>query len=542
MPNDSALRSFLAELSPEDITTLVGRLSRLMPQGAAVYSPELNAGEAELVAKRRAERDAARARELEIMEQMLPQMAARRRAAVPEAQADVFVPTRPRVMRESPFMFTQPQSSRAYAGGGPVLPDQTMPDVSDSGQMFMDPMPFAGGGKVEALKLLKGDLFLCGSYKKGDTITQPLYTTPSREMAETYVDEYRNPGSSLKQLRPNVKNPAPERLVNAASRRYVPENERMGYTPASAFDQNLHDPRAIARMIAELRRRGYDSAVATDIGMSGPGAVEAPALIAFPGAKAYAKGGKVGTKTLDEMQAELMSKQGLTRRSLFGLPTQSQQYPLSKVEQEVQRIEQQARKKGEAPAVSTTRVDVDPGTGSKRSVMESLVETPMSRRTVLKTAGSQAMQSMLPVGDIAKALDVPVPTGALSQATQAAPVIPVVTEAMIPGLVAEGLQMGLSFPRVMKMVQGELGTGLKNLGEADIERMYYNLFDPYSATNIPGTTRAGDAWRAMTGVEGAFGFPFTQLRQSMRSVRKADPELYETLKKLSRDIAEYGPE
>jgi hypothetical protein len=208
----------------------------------------------------------------------------------------------------------------------------------------------------------------------------------------------------------------------------------------------------------------------------------------------------------------------------------------------VQRIEQQARKKGEAPAVSTARVDVDPGTGSKRSVMESLVETPMSRRTMLKTAGSQAMQSMLPVGDIAKALDVPVPTGALSQATQAAPVIPVVTEAMIPGLVAEGLQMGLSFPRVMKMVQGELGTGLKNLGEADIERMYYNLFDPYSATNIPGTTRAGDAWRAMTGVEGAFGFPFTQLRQSMRSVRKADPELYETLKKLSRDIAEYGPE
>jgi hypothetical protein len=542
MPNDSALRSFLAELSPEDITTLVGRLSRLMPQGAAVYSPELNAGEAELVAKRRAERDAARARELEIMEQMLPQMAARRRAAVPEAQADVFVPTRPRVMRESPFMFTQPQSSRAYAGGGPVLGDQTMPDVSDSGQMFMDPMPFAGGGKVEALKLLKGDLFHGGSYKKGDTITQPLYTTPSREMAETYVDEYRNPGSTLKQLRPNVKNPAPERLVNAASRRYVPENERMGYTPASAFDQNLHDPRAIAKMIAELRRRGYDSAVATDIGMSGPGAVEAPALIAFPGAKAYAKGGKVGTKTLDEMQAELMSKQGLTRRSLFGLPTQSQQYPLSKVEQEVQRIEQQARKKGEAPAVSTARVDVDPGTGSKRSVMESLVETPMSRRTVLKTAGSQAMQSMLPMGDVAKALDVPVPTGALSQATQAAPVIPVVTEAMIPGLVAEGLQMGLSFPRVMKMVQGELGTGLKNLGEADIERMYYNLFDPYSATNIPGTTRAGDAWRAMTGVEGAFGFPFTQLRQSMRSVRKADPELYETLKKLSRDIAEYGPE
>lgn len=536
MPNDSALRSFLAELSPEDITTLVGRLSRLMPQGAAVYSPELNAGEAELVAKRRAERDAARARELEIMEQMLPQMAARRRAAVPEAQADVFVPTRPRVMRESPFMFTQPQSSRAYAGGGPVLGDQTMPDVSDSGQMFMDPMPFAGGGKVEALKLLKGDLFHGGSYKKGDTITQPLYTTPSREMAETYVDEYRNPGSSLKQLRPNVKNPAPERLVNAASRRYVPENERMGYTPASAFDQNLHDPRAIARMIAELRRRGYDSAVATDIGMSGPGAVEAPALIAFPGAKAFAKGGKVGTKTLDEMQAELMNKQGLTRRSLFGLPTQSQQYPLSKVEQEVQRIEQQARKKGEAPAVSTARVDVDPGTGSKRSVTESLVETPMSRRTVLKTAGSQAMQSMLPMGDMIKAAGIANPvSAAMNVAKEAAPVMPLVPMTL-QGVIARAARMGLDEDQTVAL--------LKKMDMADEDDVLYmmspmrNPYDFYEDLGEEFITPL----QAMANLINENAAKPMAMRGPLREIKRENPAMFKELKQASRDIAEYGLE
>lgn len=555
MPSDSTLRSFLAELSPEDVATLVGRFSRLLPQGAAVYSPELNAGEAEWIAEQRMKRGLAQERERAILEQLLPQAMARQRAMIPESQADVFVPTRPRIMRESPFIATQPRPmpdagimgrKREYAEGGPVLPDQTQPDITDAGRVLADLSPYAGGGKVEALKLLKGDLFHGGSYKKGDTITQPLYTTPSREMAETYVDEYRNPGSSLKQLRPNVKNPAPERLVNAASRRYVPENERMGYTPASAFDQNLHDPRAIARMIAELRRRGYDSAVATDIGMSGPGAVEAPALIAFPGAKAYAKGGKVATKTLDEMQAELIGKQGLTRRSLFGLPTQSQQYPLSKVEQEVQRIEQQARKKGEAPSVTSTRVDVDPGTGSKRSVMESIAETPVSRRMILKTAGSQAMQGMLPMGDIAKALDVPVSTGvagALSRATQAAPVIPVVTEAMIPGMIAEGLKMGYSFPRIMRMIESDLGTGLKNVGADDIERAYYNMFDPFSATSgFERKVTPGEAWQSLTGVERAYGSPMGKMRQSMRSVKAADPELYNTLKTLSRDIAEYGLE
>ena len=156
-----------------------------------------------------------------------------------------------------------------------------------------------------------------------------------------------------------------------------------------------------------------------------------------------------------------------------------------------------------------------------------------------------ALPDLPGIGDIAKAVD-PM-TSVVRQA--AAP--SVFTEAMIPGLVAEGIKMGYSFPRIMKRVQGEMGTGLKNLSEEDIERMYYNLFDPYSATNMsgapglsrtPGGLKAGDAWRSMTGVENAFGTPFSQLRQSMSSVRKADPELYQALKDLSRDIEQYGDE
>lgn len=400
MPNDSALRSFLAELSPEDITTLVGRLSRLMPQGAAVYSPELNAGEAEWIAEQRMKRGLAQERERAILEQLLPQAMARQRAMIPESQADVFVPTRPRVMRESPFIATQPRPmpeagimgrKREYAGGGPVLGDQTMPDVSDSGQMFMDPMPFAGGGKV------------------------------------------------------------------------------LG-------------------------------------------------------------------KNLDQMQAELMSKQGLSRRSLFGLPTQSQQYPLSKVEQEVQRIEQQARKKGEAPAVSTTRVDVDPGTGSKRSIMESLVETPVSRRTVLKTAGSQAMQSMLPVGDMIKAAGIANPVStAVNVAKEAAPVMPLVPMTL-QGVIARAARMGLDEDQTVAL--------LKKMNMADEDDVLYMLSpmrNPYDFYEDLGE-EAMTPLKAMANLINEDAAKPMAMRGPLREIKRENPAMFKELKQASRDIAEYGLE
>lgn len=174
--------------------------------------------------------------------------------------------------------------------------------------------------------------------------------------------------------------------------------------------------------------------------------------------------------------------------------------------------------------------------------VETVKATPISRRSVLKSAIGQAARNVLPMGEMlpsaANAME------AVQQVTQQA-VPRTVTEAMVPGLVAEGLKRGLSFPRVMQLVQSELGTGMRNINEADIERMYENLRDPYSATDMnmfPNRTTAGDAFRSMTGVEGAYGSPLRQLRESMRSVREADPDLYETLKGLSRDIEHYGYE
>ena len=66
MPSDSSLKAFLSSLSPEDVATLFAGLRNTLPIGMGVYSPELNAGEAEIVGKRQAEREAARVRKMEI--------------------------------------------------------------------------------------------------------------------------------------------------------------------------------------------------------------------------------------------------------------------------------------------------------------------------------------------------------------------------------------------------------------------------------------------------------------------------------------------
>lgn len=546
MPSDSSLKAFLSSLSPEDVATLFAGLRNTLPIGMGVYSPELNAGEAEIVGKRQAEREAARVREMEILSRLLPQAMAKRQAAIPESGADPFVPTRPRIMRESPFMFTQPRATpvpQQYAMGGSVLPDQTTPDIGDSGQMLSDPQPFAGGGKAEALKLLKGDLWHGGTYTKGDKITRPLYTTPDKEMAESYADKFSNPGSVLQRLRVDVKNPAPERLVRAASRKFVPENEASGYTPASAFDDNINDPAGIAAMIRELRRRGYDSAVATDIGM-GRGATEAPALVLFPGSKAYQKGGSVfGKKSLDEMQAELLSKEGLSRRALFGLkpdyPLAKTPEPLSKVEQEVKRAEQSARSQGQAPSVTASRVDVDPGTGRKKSIMESVTETPVSRRTVLKTAGSQVAQSMLPMGDLMKLAGAPAvtsPVGAIAQATKAArPTVPLVP-LTAQGVIARAARMGLDEDETIALLEK-----MNVADEYDVLYMMPGMRNPYDFYEDFGSEQMSRA-RALANLINTDMNKPMQMRGPLREIKRENPDMYKELKEAAQDIYDYGQE
>jgi len=175
--------------------------------------------------------------------------------------------------------------------GAPWVPAPKEAEAMRKGSAQYQKGGVVKGAFKHARSLLDDVLYHGGSYKKGETITQPLYMTPERAMAESYADPMRVPGAKLQELRPDVKNPAPERLVNAAARKFVPENKY--FTPASAFDPNLHDPDDIAALIRELERRGYDSAVAGDVGMGGNYRAKGDALVVFPGKKAYAGGGVV---------------------------------------------------------------------------------------------------------------------------------------------------------------------------------------------------------------------------------------------------------
>lgn len=316
------LEELVGGLDPVDVATLFGRVRSAVPLGMAAFSGGLNQGEDEALLKRYGTRPLP-----PIVEPSAQEMQRRAieefelRYPTPELRAAILEQMRAaqRGERYDPSTATRridfaPHNQPGYKG--PVATPST------GKRRFQ-----VGGGVKSAIKKAKdvaaSELWHGGTYRKGDMINRPLYTTPIRDLAQSYVDAKEDPGSTLQRLKPDVSKPAPERLVKAASRKFVPNNEKFGYTPASAFDDNLHDPDQIAEMIRELKRRGYDSAVAGDIGMPGS-ASPAPAgdaLVVFPGKKAYAEGGGVGMSP-QQMADEMLVKGNppdTTRQALSGV-------------------------------------------------------------------------------------------------------------------------------------------------------------------------------------------------------------------------------
>lgn len=633
MPNDSSLKAFLSSLSPEDVATLFTGLRNTLPTGMAVYSPELNAGEAEIVGKRQAERDAARAREMEILTRLLPQAMAKRAAPVTQPEPDLFVPTRPRIMKESPFMFTQRQMSRVpqqYAGGGPVTPDHTQPDMSDGGQMIADPNLYAGGGSV-----LKSALGLAEKPAKTnirsliEKVRNEEGTFEARRL-ERAADEVPNLESmyregalerlfggdnarALMTMRPGDfekyaaplkprsnfvagSGPKKENLSTDEYVRYLSGVNKFHDVPFLEIDKKMqgstslpfivgHEGRHRNRALAErgeqaglvqllprsqLRepfprrdREDYLEALRKELGLTGGmvrpesyfddvlgdnvkrGAIKLPEPYAQGGSvQAFSGGGKaLGKKSLDEMQAELLSKEGLSRRALFGLkpdyPLATKQEPLSKVEQEVQRAEQAARKQGQAPSVTASRVDVDPGTGRKKSLMESVTETPVSRRTVLKTAGSQVAQNMLPMGDLMKLAGAPAvtsPVGAIAQATQATrPTVPLVP-LTAQGVIARAARMGLDEDETIALLEK-----MNVADEYDVLYMMPGMRNPYDFYEDFGSEQMSRA-RALANLINTDMNKPMQMRGPLREIKRENPDMYKELKEAAQDIYDYGQE
>jgi len=505
-----------------------------------------------------------------------------------------------------------------------------------AGVMALTPTESEAGPLGRARKILKETLFHGGTYRKGDDVMQPLYLSPNKRLAASYVDESRNPGSTLQELHPNVQTPAPERLVNAVARRYVPENEKYGYTPASAFDNNLHDPALINEMIRELQSRGYDSAVAGDVSMgqgANSGAERGDALVLFPGSKAYAEGGAVhnedffgpmdiatlltsfkgsipasfaayskdlnpdedaklramhgpanfyqnmGTaipqrnyrapnpyeqqgkaildyqdfkmrfptpemqkaaiesvngyaggglrKSIQEMAEELMKKgvkvtdkPDLGRRSILGMGpiTPPKDFPMT-LHGDIDK----------APKVVQKTTEIVPG--GQKSTIESLAETPTSRRSILRSAASQAIQGALPgiTGEMAQGLAPNIMQHVAPEAMNAVSSLPPVS---IQGLIAHAIKMGLNEDATLDYIRHYM----PHIDENDIYYMEPSIRDPYSVVidepmgpaQVMGNFLNTDLKNPMS------------MRGPMRDIRTADPTKYDELKEAARDFSDYG--
>jgi hypothetical protein len=130
-----------------------------------------------------------------------------------------------------------------------------------------------------------GAIFHSGSYKAGDPIDGVLYTSPNKNVASSYLDMYKDrfgKGGKTSALSTTANNPAPQDLVEKLAKKYGIDNEYN--TPASVFDQSLHDKGAIDSLVKDLTKRGYDSTVLPDIPYGG-GGKQFDAKILFPNAK-----------------------------------------------------------------------------------------------------------------------------------------------------------------------------------------------------------------------------------------------------------------
>jgi len=247
----------------------------------------------------------------------------------------------------------------------------------------------------------------------------------------------------------------------------------------------------------------------------------------------YAGGGL--RKSVQEMAEELLKKgvktedkPDLGRRSLFGMGSimPPKDFPMS--------IHGDLDK---APKVVQKTTEIVPG--GQKSTIESLAQTPTSRRQILSSAASQAVRGALPdlgglgaMGNVAKIAESVAPAA--------------VSADMAPGLIMAAIKRGMSEEEAVKFVRGQLGDvpptkafNLNDPNHVQLEAMYKHLSDPEWAPNeweFFGPMRPSGALNVMLHTPSADVSPL-QLRGALRQIKEADPERYQQLINASKDFS-----
>ena len=267
------------------------------------------------------------------------------------------------------------------------------------------------------------------------------------------------------------------------------------------------------------------------------------ALMAAP----YGKAGKLaaaGFAALSPGEAEAgraKTAVDLARRSLFGLkPSQDMAgRELAPVQRDMDRMRAELnRAEKAAPKVEERSVSIDPGKGSAKitDTVQKVASTPVSRRTVLKSATGQVLQNALPMQSFA---DLVKPVEVVKQAAQAAAPVAVAADSLVPGLMAKAVKMGLGEKEAMEFVAQNLPKGAKGVESIDVGTMHHLLEDPtrYAAQEGLPTSRI-DVMREM--LQQPPDAKPLQMRGALRGVKSENPDMYRDLREMATDIVEYG--
>lgn len=246
----------------------------------------------------------------------------------------------------------------------------------------------------------------------------------------------------------------------------------------------------------------------------------------------YAGGGSVKTGIKEGVD--------LARRSFFGLrPSQDMKgRELAPLQKDLDRMQAElAKAEKVAPKVEqkTTTVQPSPTAPKIEQTVRSVAETPVSRRTVLKTAAGQVVQNALPMQSFA---DLMKPAEVVKQAVQAAAPAALTIDAL-PALVGEAIRKGMSEKQAVDYVRQLLPDAEKRYFVEDMYHTYKNpeLFHVEDTPQGPG-----EIMRSMMGMKSGSldESPLSSMRPRIREMRERAPEIYDELRQTAKDIAEYG--
>jgi len=286
------------------------------------------------------------------------------------------------------------------------------------------------------------------------------------------------------------------------------------------------------------RRVDYETPPVRNFGSPGSEMRAAP--------RRFQKGGSA-RKTLQQMMDELLVRGTKTaakgtpdigRRALLGLRPQLD-LPLAKLHPDIEKATESRITKAlkGAPQVTEKSVEVNPATGSIKSTLQSVANTPLTRRTVLSATAGQALRHMIPgldslapgVGDIAKVADI-VP----EVAKAVAPAMPMT----IQGVIARAAKMGLDEDETIEMLEK---IGIAN--ESDVMYMMPTVRNPYDFIDTLGEAKRMTPASAMSHLLNEdIGSPLMSMRRPLREIRRENPELYDDLKGAAREISDYSSE